>query len=383
MIYLDNNATTKIDPQVCKKMSSFLEHGFGNPSSLYPLGREAKESLNEARENIAKALGADRSEIIFTGSGTESDNFAIKGITEANPEKDEFITSSVEHPAVIETANYLKNLGKKVTFVPVDKTGRVDLEFLEKKVTSKTALVSIMHANNEIGTLQPIEDIVRIAKNKNVLVHSDAVQTFGKIKFDVQRLGVDLLSISGHKIYGPKGVGALFVKKGTRLNPFIHGGHQEGKMRAGTENTAGIVGFGEAAKIAREQLKKDKKRLDKLADTLKKGIESRIPDIKFNGPEKERIKSTLNISFLRLEAEAVLLALATKGIYVSTGSACSEDSDEVSHVLTAIGLTPEEARSAIRFSIGRFNTEEDINTVLKELPDIIENLRKISSGSAD
>lgn len=383
MIYLDNNATTKIDPQVCKKMSSFLEHGFGNPSSLYPLGREAKESLNEARENIAKALGADRSEIIFTGSGTESDNFAIKGITEANPEKDEFITSSVEHPAVIETANYLKNLGKKVTFVPVDKTGRVDLEFLEKKVTSKTALVSIMHANNEIGTLQPIEDIVRIAKNKNVLVHTDAVQTFGKIKFDVQRLGVDLLSISGHKIYGPKGVGALFVKKGTRLNPFIHGGHQEGKMRAGTENTAGIVGFGEAAKIAREQLKKDKKRLDKLADTLKKGIESRIPDIKFNGPEKERIKSTLNFSFLRLEAEAVLLALATKGIYVSTGSACSEDSDEVSHVLTAIGLTPEEARSAIRFSIGRFNTEEDINTVLKELPDIIENLRKISSGSAD
>jgi cysteine desulfurase len=380
MIYLDNNATTQIDPQVSQKMSLFLEHHFGNPSSLYPIGREAKESINQARERIAKGLGAERSEIIFTASGTESDNFAIRGVMEALPEKDEFVTSAIEHPAVIETANYLKKLGKKVSFIPVDKYGMIDLDRLQKKVTSKTALVSIMHANNEIGALQPIEDIVRIAKNKEALVHTDAVQTFGKIEFDVHKTGVDLLSISGHKIYGPKGVGALFVKKGTPLLPLIHGGHQEGKMRAGTENTSGIVGFGEAAKIANERLKKDKKRLYKLADQLKKGIESSVPDIKFNGPEKERIKTTLNFSFLRLEAEAVLLALATKGIYVSTGSACSEDSDEVSHVLTATGLTPEQARSSIRFSIGRFNTEEDIKTVLKELPEIIDNLRKISSG---
>jgi cysteine desulfurase len=380
MIYLDNNATTQIDPQVCKKMSLFLEQQFGNPSSLYPIGREAKEFINEARENIADLLGAKRSEIIFTASGTESDNFAIRGIMEAFPEKDEFITSAIEHPAVIETANYLKKSGKKVFFIPVDPYGFIDLDLLQKKVTSKTALISIMHANNEIGTLQSLEEIVRIAKSKDALVHTDAVQTFGKIKLDVQKLGIDLLSISGHKIYGPKGVGALFVKKGTPLLPLIHGGHQEGKMRAGTENTAGIVGFGEAAKIAQERLKKDKKRLDKLADQLKKGIHSRIPDIKFNGPEGERIKTTLNFSFLKLEAEAVLLALATKGIYVSTGSACSEDSDEVSHVLTAIGLSPEQARSCIRFSMGRFNTEEDINTVLQELPEIIENLRKISSS---
>jgi len=380
MIYLDNNATTQIDPQVCKKMSLFLEQQFGNPSSLYPIGREAKEFINEARENIADLLGAKRSEIIFTASGTESDNFAIRGVMEAFPEKDEFITSAIEHPAVIETANYLKKSGKKVFFIPVDPYGLIDLDLLQKKVTSKTALISIMHANNEIGTLQSLQEIVRIAKSKDALVHTDAVQTFGKIKLDVHKLGVDLLSISGHKIYGPKGVGALFVKKGTPLLPLIHGGHQEGKMRAGTENTAGIVGFGEAARIALERLKKDKKRLDKLADQLKKGIQSSIPDINFNGPEEERIKTTLNFSFLKLEAEAVLLALATKGIYVSTGSACSEDSDEVSHVLTAIGLSPEQARSCIRFSIGRFNTEEDINTVLQELPEIIENLRKISSS---
>jgi len=383
MIYLDNNATTPIDPQVSEKMCLFQEKKFGNPSSLYPIGREVKESVNKARENIADALGAERSEVIFTASGTESDNFAIRGIMEAHPEKDEFVTSAIEHPAVIETAKYLKKMGKKVTFIPVDKQGFVDLDELEKKVTSKTALVSIMYANNEIGTLQPIKDIVRIAKNKNALVHTDAVQAFGKIKFDVHKLDVDLLSISGHKIYGPKGVGALFVKKGTTLFPLIHGGHQEGKMRAGTENTAGIVGFGEAAKIAMDRLRKDKKRLDRLAVQLKKGIESSIPDIKFNGPIKQRVKTTLNFSFFKLEAEAVLLALATKGIYVSTGSACSEDSDEVSHVLTAIGLNPEQARSSVRFSMGRFNTEGDVKTVLKELPEIINNLREISSGAMD
>ncbi len=381
MIYLDNNATTQIDPQVSKKMSVFLEQQYGNPSTLYPIGREAKESINQARENIAEVLGAERSEVIFTGSGTESDNFAIKGIMEAHPEKNELVTSAIEHPAVIETARYMRILGKKVTFIPVDEYGTVDLYALEKKVTQKTALVSIMHANNEIGTLQPIKDIIHIAKKKNALVHSDAVQTFGKIKFDVHKLGVDLLSVSAHKIYGPKGVGALYIKKGVEIHPFIHGGHQEGRLRAGTENTVGIVGFGEAARIASQRLKKDKKRLYSLAELLKKGIESSIPDIKFNGSENERIKTTINFSFLRLEAEAVLLALATKGIFVSTGSACSEDSDEVSHVLTAIHLTPEQARSCIRFSIGRFNTEEDIKTVLKELPKIIENLRSISAGS--
>jgi len=383
MVYLDNNATTPLDPRVCEVMSQFLRNHFGNPSSLYPIGRDVKEMITAARETIAEAIGAKRSEIVFTGSGTESDNFAIRGVMDALPEKPELITSAVEHPALIETANYLEKMGKKVTFVPVDECGTINVEFLEKAISSKTAIVSIMHANNELGTIQPIADVVRIAKMKDILVHTDAVQSFGKIDFNVTDLGVDLLSISAHKVYGPKGVGAIYIRKGTPIQPLIYGGHQERLMRAGTENTAGIVGFGEAVRIMMTDSKKDKKHIARLANRLKTGIEERIPKTKFNGPETNRIQGTLNFSFYGLEAEAILLALATKDIYVSTGSACSEESEEVSHVLSAIGLKPEVARSTVRMSLGRFNSETDVDTVLTELPEIVRKLREISGLDID
>jgi cysteine desulfurase len=383
MIYLDNNATTPLDPAVKEKMTQFLEKYFGNPSSLYPIGREVKEIINKSREIIAAALGAGKSEIVFTGSGTEADNFAIRGVLDAFPEKNEFITSAIEHPAVLQTANYLEKKGVKVTYVPVDKYGTVDLDFLKDALTPKTALISIMQANNEVGTIQPIETITGIAKERGVLVHTDAVQSFGKIEVNVDKLGVDLLSVAAHKIYGPKGAGALYIRKGTNICPLIYGGHQEREMRAGTENTIGIVGFGEAVRVMRERGDKDKKRIEKLAERLKRGIEEKIPKAKFNGHDKNRIKGTLNFSFLGLEAEAILLALATKEIYVSTGSACSEGSEEVSHVLSAIGLRPEIARSSTRMSLGRFNTEEDIETVLKELPEIVKKLREISALDID
>ncbi len=379
MIYFDNNATTPIDPRVQAKMTEFLKEHFGNPSSLYPIGRMVKEIVTESRDTIARALGAKRTEIFFTGSGTEADNFAIRGVMDAMPEKNEFITSAIEHPAVIETANYLEKKGAKVTFVPVDHTGIVDLNRLQEAISTKTALISLMHANNELGTIQPIQDVVKIAKEKGVLVHTDAVQSFGKIDVNVDKLGVDLLSVSAHKIYGPKGIGALYIRKGTNIMPLIYGGHQERLMRAGTENTIGIVGFGEAIRIVQEQGEKDKKRIAKLADMLKSGIEDKIPKVKFNGHKTERIKWTLNYSFYGLEAEAILLSLATKDIFVSTGSACSEDSEEVSHVLSAIGLRPEMARASIRISLGRFNKEEDIHIVLRELPEIVRKLREISA----
>lgn len=383
MIYLDNNATTPLDPRVCEKMSEFLKEHFGNPSSLYPIGRVVKDFITESRETIAKALGAKRAEIFFTGSGTEADNFAIRGILDAFPGKSEFITSAIEHPAILETAYYLERKGKKVTFVPVDTYGVIDLEFLKKSITSQTALISIMHANNELGTIQPIEEVAKIAKDRGILVHTDAVQSFGKIDVSVNKLGVDLLSVSAHKIYGPKGIGALYIRKGTNIMPLIYGGHQERLMRAGTENTVGIIGFGEAVKILMEKGEKEKKRIEKLASRLKRGIQEKIPRVKFNGHETERIKGTLNFAFYGLEAEAVLLSLATKEIYVSTGSACSEDSEEVSHVLSAIGLRPEIARSSVRMSLGRFNTEEDVDMVLRELPEIVKKLREISALDID
>jgi cysteine desulfurase len=379
LIYLDNNATTPVDPAVAEKMAAFLRETFGNPSSLYPAGRTAKEALTESREAVAGFLGAHRSEITFTGSGTEADNFALQGVLEARPDKTEIVTSAIEHPAVLETARALEKRGVTVRYAPVDGTGLVDLDFIRSAVTPRTALVSVMHANNELGTIQPIDEIARIAHDKGALVHTDAVQSFGKIPVDVDRLGVDLLSVSAHKVYGPKGVGALYIRRGTDIRPFIHGGHQERGLRAGTENTPGIVGFGEAVRVLVERMKKDKDRIEKLAERLKTGIESRIPKIRFNGHPERRVKSTLNFAFPGLEAEAILLALATKGISVSTGSACSEESEEASHVLLAIGLKPEIARSCIRMSLGRFNTDEDVTTVLAVLPEIIDKLRKISA----
>ncbi|MCJ7681943.1 MAG: cysteine desulfurase, partial [Candidatus Aminicenantes bacterium] len=379
MVYLDNNATTPIDPEVNKRMAEFQQTHFGNPSSLYPLGREVKEQITAARKIIADALGVSRSEIIFTGSGTESDNFAIRGVFSARPDKKTFITSVLEHPAVIETAHYLDRKGIRTIFIPVDSFGVIRLDELEKALSDDVGLISVMHANNELGTIQPIAEIVRLARTRNIPVHTDAVQSFGKIDYGIDDLGVDFLSVSAHKIYGPKGIGALYAKKGTPIEPLIYGGHQERLMRAGTENTAGIVGFGEAVRILKINGKSEQERIRRLSRRLKAKIEETIPKIKFNGHPKNRIESTLNFSFFGLEAEAVLLALATREIYVSTGSACSEDSEEVSHVLSAIGLRPEEARASIRMSLGRFTTEDNVDTVLVELPKIIKKLRAITA----
>ncbi|HUT07994.1 MAG TPA: IscS subfamily cysteine desulfurase [Candidatus Latescibacteria bacterium] len=379
MIYLDHNATTPVDPAVVERMARFLREHFGNPSSVYPIGRQVKELMNEARERVAGSLGVDRGEIFFTGSGTESDNFAIFGTFDAAPEKNEFVTSAIEHPAVIEAAKALEKKGIKVTYLPVDEYGTVGLDDLRSALTPKTGLVSVMHANNEIGTIQPIAEIVRIAHERDVPVHTDAVQSFGKIDVDARKLGVDFLTVSAHKIYGPKGIGALYIRRGSNICPFVRGGRQERGLRAGTENTAGIVGFGEAVRVLEAKGRPERLRVEKLAETLKQGVEERIPGARFNGHPENRVKSTLNFAFPGIEAEAVLLSLATKEIYVSTGSACSEESEEVSHVLQAIGLKPEIARSSIRMSLGRSNTEEDIAVVLRELPEIIKKLRAITA----
>jgi cysteine desulfurase len=382
-VYFDNNATTPLDPAVADKMCGFLKEHYGNPSSLYPIGRAVKEIITAARETVAAALGAQRGEIFFTGSGTESDNWAIQGVLNTFPEKREIITSTIEHPAILNQAKFLEKKGVKVTYVPVDGSGLVDLDFLRAAVTPQTALISIMHANNEIGTIQPIEKIVSIAREHGVPVHCDAVQSFGKLELDVRKLGVDMLTVSGHKIYGPKGIGVLYIRKGVDVCPFIHGGHQERGLRAGTENTIGIVGFGEAARILLERGRKDRERIEKLTDSLREGIKKEIPKVNFNGHPEKRVKNTLNVAFPGLESEAILLALATKGISISTGSACSSESEEVSPVLLAIGLRPEIARSCIRISLGRFNTEEDVRIFLRELPDIIIKLRQISAFDPD
>ncbi len=379
MVYLDNNATTPLDPAVADKMCGFLREHFGNPSSLYPIGRAVKDFISQAREQVAGALGAHRSEIVFTGSGTEADNFALRGVLDAFPDKNEVIVSSIEHPAILNAAKYLEKKGVRITYLPVDGTGLVDLDFLRDALTPQTAIVSVMHANNEIGTIQPVEQIASLAREKGALVHTDAVQTFGKLDLDVEKLGVDLLTVSAHKIYGPKGVGALYVRRGVDICPLIYGGQQEKSRRGGTENTIGIVGFGEAARLLADRGRKDRDRVERLSENLKKGIEAGIPRVRFNGHPERRVKGTLNFAFPGLEAEAILLALATKEIYVSTGSACSEESEEASHVLMSIGLRPEIARSSIRMSLGRFNTDQDVEVTLRELPEIIDKLRKISA----
>lgn len=378
MVYFDNNATTPLDPAVIEKLVPFLKDYFGNPSSLYPLGQKVKHMITEAREQVAASIGAHRSEIIFTGSGTESDNLAILGVLEAQPDKKEFITSAIEHPAVLETARFLEKKGFLVHYVPVDCYGVIDIDFIRSVISSSTGLVSIMLANNETGTIQPVEEVVKMARKYGVPVHTDAVQAFGKMELDVKKLGVDLLTISAHKVYGPKGVGALYLKKGTPFSPILHGGHQEFGLRAGTENTPGIIGFGEAARILKERWKKDCERLESLVRKLREGVEKEIGGVKLNGHPEKRIKSTLNYTFQGIEGEALMLALATKEIYVSTGSACSEESEEPSHVLLAMGLKPEEANSSIRISLGRFNEEYDVEVFLTELPAIVNELRELN-----
>jgi len=379
VIYLDNNATAPLHPEVLEAMLSYYRERYGNASSIHFKGREAKKGLEGSRTILGDTLGTESVDIIFTSGGTESDNFAIKGVAFANKAKgNHIITSSVEHLAVGATCKYLESHGFKVTFLPVDKYGVVDLNALKDAITPKTVLVSIMHANNEVGTIEPIKEIANIVKAKGIYFHTDAVQSFGKIPTDAEDLGVDLLSLSAHKINGPKGVGLLYIRKGVKIDPVNHGGHHERSLRAGTENVPGIVGFAKAAQIAKRHLKDEPERLRKLRDMLHKGLTDKLEGVHLNGHPTERLPGTLNLSFQGVEGESLLINFDQKGICGSTGSACTAGSNEPSHVLVAMKTDPQLAQGSVRFSLGTFNTEEDITYCIEEIPRIVKRLRDIS-----
>jgi len=378
-IYLDHGATTPVDKEVVKAMLPYLTEKFGNASSIHSFGQEAKDALESSRERIAKKLGAKPNEIIFTSGGSESDNLAIKGVAHAYRKKgNHIITSSIEHPAVLGACKSLAEEGFDITYLEVDKEGFVKPDDVERAITKKTILVSIMHANNEIGTIEPIEEIGKICKSKGVLFHTDAVQSFTKVPIDVNKMNIDLLSISAHKIYGPKGVGALYIREGVKIKKMIDGGHHEFDMRAGTENIPGIVGFAKAVELTNEN---QIKYMTNLRNKLIKGL-LKIPDTILNGPDRKnlsrRLCNNVNISFKFVEGESILLRLDDKGIAVSTGSACSSRSLKPSHVLLAIGLPPQIAHSSIRFTLGRENTIQEINYTIKTTKEVVEELRKLS-----
>ncbi|MEM3563303.1 MAG: cysteine desulfurase NifS [Candidatus Jordarchaeaceae archaeon] len=377
-VYMDHAATTYVDPRVVRAMLPYFTEYFGNASSLHSFGREAKEALENSREIIAKALGASPDEIFFTSGGTESDNLAIKGVMYANRGKNHIITSIIEHHAVLETCNNLQEMGFNVTYLPVDRHGLVSLSQLEDSLTQKTGLVTIMHANNEIGTIEPIKEIGELTREHGVYLHTDAVQSFGKIPTNVDDLNVDLLSISGHKIYGPKGVGVLYIREGVKIEPVQHGGGHERGMRSGTENVPGIVGLAKAVEISQAEMKKESQRLLSLRDRLIEGV-LEIDDSWLNGHPSQRLPNNCNFSFERVEGESLILRLDAKGVAASTGSACSSGSGAPSHVLTSIGLTPEQANGSLRLTLGKCNTEEDVDYVLEVLPEVVSDLRKLSA----
>ena len=378
-IYLDYAATTPTHPDVVKAMLPYFTEAFGNPSSIYSYGQEAKGAIEEARVKVASLISARGEEIVFTSGGTEADNFAIKGVAFANERKgNHIITSPIEHHAVTETCSFLKRRGFRITYLPVDGYGMVDPDDVRKAITDKTILISVMRANNEMGTIEPIAEIARIAKEAGVYFHTDAVQAVGHIPVDVNELGVDLLSMSAHKLYGPKGVGALYIRKGTKLTPFMHGGEQERRRRASTENVPGTVGFGKAAELARQEMSKEAERLTSLRDRLVKGLLGRIDHTHLNGHPIIRLPNNVNVSVDFVEGESMLLTLDLEGICASTGSACSSSSLEPSHMLLAIGLSHEQAHGSLRFSLGKWTTEEDIERVLDVLPGVVAKLRAMS-----
>lgn len=374
-VYLDNGATTQVAKEVAQIMQTMFTKKFGNPSSLHNFGVEAQEEMEKARAIIAKKINTEPSQIIFTSGGTEADNLAIRGIAYQNKEKNHIITSAIEHSAVLKTCEALEKEGFKITYLSVDKEGFISLKKLEEAITPKTMLVTIMHANNEIGTLQDIRSIGKICREKNVIFHTDAVQSFTKVPIDVEKDNIDLMSLSAHKIHGPKGIGVLFIRKGVRPKPLLTGGSHESKMRAGTENTPGIVGFGKAVELIKE---KDVEKMKQLRDILIKGLE-KIPDTIINGPRGEkRLASNVNVSFKYVEGESLLYHLNDKGIAVSTGSACSSHSLSPSHVLISIGLKPEIAHGSVRLTLSRYTTKEEISYTIKVLKEVVEDLRKIS-----
>jgi len=378
-IYLDYAATTPTHPEVVAAMLPYFTESFGNASSIHSYGQEAKQALEEARGKVASLIGASSEEIVFTSGGTEADNCAIKGVAYANEHRgNHIITSAIEHHAVIESAEFMETRGVEVTCLPADKYGLVDPDDVRKAITSKTILITIMQANNEVGTIEPIAEIGKIAREAGVYFHTDAVQAVGRIPVDVNELGVDLLSSSAHKLYGPNGVGILYIRKGTKLVPFMHGGEQEGGWRAGTHNIPGIVGFGKAAELAQQEMAGEAERLTVLRDHLINGLLERIEHTHLNGHPTQRLPNNANVSFEFVEGESVLLNLDLEGISASTGSACSSLSIEPSHILLALGVPPEQAHGSMRFSLGKWTSEEDIDRVLEVTPKIISKLRAMS-----
>ena len=378
-IYLDYAATTPTHPEVVKAMLPYFTDVFGNASSIYSYGQEAKGVIEEARVKVADLIGARGEEIVFTSGGTEADNFALKGVAFANETKgNHIITSSIEHHAVIETCKFLERRGFRVTYLPVDEYGLVDPGDVKKAITDKTILISVMQANNEMGTIEPIAEIGRIAREAGIYFHTDAVQMVGHIPVDVNELEVDLLAMSAHKLYGPKGVGALYIRKGTKLIPFMHGGDQERRRRASTENVPGIVGLGKAIELIQQDMGEEAERLTYLRDRLIKGLLERIDHTRLNGHPLKRLPNNVNVSVDYVEGESMLLNLDLEGICASTGSACSSASLEPSHVLLALGLSPEQAHGSLRFSLGKWTRDEEIERVLEVLPRVIAKLRAMS-----
>ena len=379
LIYMDHAATTPTRPEVVEAMLPYFHERFGNPSSLYSIARESKKVVESARETIARALGADPMEIFFTSGGTESDNWALKGVALANRKKgDHIITSAIEHHAVLHTAEYLEKQGFRVTYVPVDPSGLVDPGVIEDSITDKTVLISIMTANNEIGTIEPIREIGSIANNHGIPFHTDAVQAAGHIPLSVKDDDITLLSLSAHKFYGPKGIGVLYIKKGTRIDPLLHGGGQERNRRAGTENLAGIVGLATALDIAVRTMNEEGDRLRNLRDRLISGIESAVPHTRLNGHPTKRLPGNVNMSVEFIEGESMLLLLDGHGICASTGSACTSGSLEPSHVMMAIGLPHELAHGSLRLTLGEANTQEEVDKVLEVIPGVAAKLRAMS-----
>ena len=378
--YMDYSATTYVKPEVLDAMMPFFTEKFGNPSSFYGISRETKMAIDNARAQVAKAINCDPNEVYFTGGGSEADNWAIKGIATAHMKKgNHIITTKIEHHAVLHTCEFLEKFGFEVTYLDVNEEGFVDLKQLEEAITDKTILVSIMFANNEIGTIQPIKEIGAICREKKVLFHTDAVQAIGSVPVDVKEMNIDLLSLAGHKLYGPKGIGALYIRKGVRIDNLIHGGGQERGRRAGTENIPGVVGLGKAIEIATENIEENRARLTVLRDKLIDGVLERIPYARLNGPRGDkRLPGNSNISFEFIEGESILLSLDFEGICASSGSACTSGSLDPSHVLLAIGLPHEKAHGSLRTTLGAASTEEDVEKLLNELPPIIERLRNMS-----
>lgn len=379
-IYLDNAATTRVEEEVVNAMLPYFTEKFGNASSPHATGREAREDMEEARAKVASLIGAKAEEIIFTSGGTESDNLAIKGVFEALSGKGKhIITSTIEHHAVLYTCEYMeKAFGAEVTYVPVDENGLVNPEDIKKAIRPDTILITIMFANNEVGVIQPIAEIGAIAKERKIVFHTDAVQAAGALKIDVDELNVDLLSMTAHKIYGPKGIGALYVRKGTKIKAQMHGGSHERHLRAGTESVSQIIGFAKACELAGKHLEDDTKRLTELRDYAIKNILSNIPHSRLNGDAVKRLPNNINMSFSFIEGESLLLMLDMKGISCSSGSACTSGSLDPSHVLLALGLDHETAHGSLRLSLGRHSTKEEIDYLLKELPAIVERLRQMS-----